>query len=235
MHKAFLTPILLIISYLAVAQEKVFYDVNAQKREVSGVFHSIRVSDGINLYLSQSDTEGVVVSATEVQYRDKIKTVVEDGVLNIDYGNVTGWNWNTRQLKVYVAVKSIKVIRATGGSDVFVQGVLAGEELSMKFSGGSDFKGAVAVTNLTVEQSGGSDVRIKGKAVNVKVEASGGSDFKGYDLLADYAIIQASGGSDADITVTKEIAADATGGSDINYKGKPVIKYQSGSVTGKGK
>jgi hypothetical protein len=74
--------------------------------------------------------------------------------------------------------------------------------------------------------------------VNLRVDGSGGSDFKGSGLAAEYAIIQVSGGSDATLTVTKELAAEATGGSDINYYGNPVIKYKSatggGSVTKKG-
>jgi hypothetical protein len=99
----------------------------------------------------------------------------------------------------------------------------------MDLSGGSDFNGQVTATNLTIDQSGGSDTHIKGKAVNLRVEASGGSDFNGYELTAEYAIFKASGGSDAEITVTKELAAEASGGSDVSYKGSPVIKYKSSS------
>ena len=219
MRKTLITPILLLISYLAVAQEKIIYDANAEKRAVDG-FQSVRVSDGIDLYIVQSNDEGVVVSATEIAQRDKIKTIVENGELKIFFDqNFMGWNWKNRKLKAYVAIKSLKGIKASGGADVIVQGVLSSAQLSMHFSGGSDFNGNVKVTDLTIDQSGGSDVRIKGSAVNVKVEASGGSDFKGLDLTADYAIIQASGGSDAELTVVKEIAAEASGGSDVHYKG----------------
>lgn len=232
MRKTLITPILLLISYLTVAQEKIIYDANAEKRTV-GAFQSVRVSDGIDLYITQSGDEGVVVSATEIAHRDKIKTVVENGELKIYFDqNWMGWNWKNRKLKAYVATKSLKGIKASGGADVIVQGVLSSSQLSMHFSGGSDFNGHVKVTDLTIDQSGGSDVRIKGNAVNVKVEASGGSDFKGYDLTAEYAIIQASGGSDAELTVIKEIAAEASGGSDVNYKGNPVVKYKSASGGG---
>jgi hypothetical protein len=119
-----------------------------------------------------------------------------------------------------------------------VQGELKTDKLNLVLTGGSDFKGQVAVKELTIDQSGGSDVHIKGNAVNVKIDASGGSVFKGFDLVAEYAIVQASGGSDASITVNKEMAAEASGGSDVNYKGNPVIKYKSasggGSVTKRG-
>jgi hypothetical protein len=232
MYKILLTPILLFISLMAFSQEKVIYDANAEKRTVGG-FQSLRVSDGIDVYITQGAEEGVAVSASEIAYRDKIKTVVEKGELKIYFDqDFMGWNWKNRKLKAYVSIKLLNNIRASGGADVIIQGVLKVDKLSMQLSGGSDFAGNVTVTDITIEQSGGSDVRIKGNAVNVKVKASGGSDFKGYDLTAEYAIMQASGGSDAELTVTKEMAAEASGGSDVNYKGNPVIKYKSASGGG---
>ncbi|WP_205510839.1 head GIN domain-containing protein [Longitalea arenae] len=229
MLKALITPILLFINLLALCQEKVIYDANVEKRLVGG-FNSIRVSDGIDLYLSQAAEEGVAVSAAETGDRDRIKTVVEDGELKIYLDK--GWNWRNKRLTAYVAVQSLSKLRATGGADVIVKGKLSFDKLEMSLAGGSDFNGEIAVTDLTVHQSGGSDVHIKGTAVNVRVEASGGSDFSGYSLNADYAILQVSGGSDATITVHKEMAAEASGGSDVHYKGDPVIKYKSASGGG---
>ena len=229
MSKALLTYIILCISYLAIGQDKVIYDANAEKRTVDA-FHTVRVEDGIDLFITQSADAGVVVSANEIEHRNKIKTVVENGVLRIYFDNhMMGWNWKGRKLKAYIAIKALREIRASGGSDVMVTGSLNSENLVLKLSGGSDFNGEVSVTNLTIDQSGGSDTRIRGKAVNVKVEASGGSDFNGFDLTAEYAIIKASGGSDADVTVTKELAAEASGGSDVSFKGNPQVKYRSAS------
>jgi hypothetical protein len=229
MFKRLMTPMLLLINLMALGQEKTFYDANAEKRPVES-FHAIRVSDGIDLYIMQGAEEGVVVSATEIDYRDKMKTVVENGELKIFLG--AGWNWKGKKLKAYVSVKSLDRLRAIGGADIFVQGALKTDKLNLVLTGGSDFTGQVAVTDLTIDQSGGSDVHIKGSAVNVKIDASGGSDFKGFDLIAEYAIVQASGGSDAAITVNKEMAAEASGGSDVNYKGNPVMKYRSASGGG---
>ncbi|OQP52128.1 hypothetical protein A4H97_26245 [Niastella yeongjuensis] len=236
MKKHLLTPILLLINLMAFSQEKTFYEANAEKRTV-GSFQSIRVGDGIDVYLMQGEEEGVVVSATEVAQRDKMRTVVENGELRI-FVSTGGFNWKGRRFKAYVSIKTLNRLRANGGSDIIVQGELKLDKLQLVLSGGSDFTGQVAINDLTVEQSGGSDVHIKGSVVNLRVNASGGSDFKGGDLVAEYAIIDTSGGSDATLTVNKEMAAEASGGSDVNYKGNPVIKYKSasggGSVTKRG-
>jgi len=234
--KHLLTSILLLINLLAIGQEKTYYEPNAEKRTV-GSFHTIKVSDGIDLYIVQGEEEGVVVSATEIAQRDKMKTEVENGELKI-FVSTGGFNWKGRKFKAYVSVKTLNKLRAAGGSDIIVQGALKLDKLQLVLTGGSDFTGQVAVTDLTVDQSGGSDVHIKGTVVNLRVNASGGSDFKGGDLVAEYAIIDTSGGSDATLTVNKEMAAEASGGSDVNYKGNPVIKYKSatggGSVTKRG-
>ena len=94
------------------------------------------------------------------------------------------------------------------------------------------------IRDLSLHQSGGSDVYISGTVASLKVEASGGSDLKGYDLATDFCNVSASGGSDARITVNKELSANASGGSDIYYKGTGVVKEVSSSgsssVTKKG-
>lgn len=229
MSKGLLTCILLFITHLAIGQEKVIYDANAEKRNLEG-FHSVHVSHGIDLFITQSAAEGVAVSAAQTDQRNMIKAEVENGVLKIYFNNENiGWNWRGSHLKAYIAVTTLREIKAAGGSDVMIYGLLNTTDLSLKLSDGSDFNGSVSVTNLTVHQSGGSDVRISGKAVNVRVKARGTSDFNGYDLTAEYAIIKTGSGSDAGLTVTRELAAEASGGSDVNYKGNPVIRYKSSS------
>jgi hypothetical protein len=215
---------------ISYGQDKIIQDQNAEKRSVSG-FHTIKVEDGVDLYLTQDGTEAVAVSASKPEYRDKIKTTVENGVLRIYFDQQSQVNimWRNRQLRAYVSVKTLKALRASGGSDVFIQSGLKAEEFSMRISGGSDFNGSITCTNLEVDASGGSDAKISGKVVNLKISASGGSDFTGYDLIAENVYVSASGGSDARITVTKELGVEASGGSDVDYRGNAVIKYKNSS------
>jgi hypothetical protein len=229
MFKGIIAPILLLINFMAYSQGKVIYDPNVVKRPVES-FQAITVSDGIDLYLSQGGEEVLAVSANEIAHRDKIKTVVENGVLKIFLDQ--GWNWKFKKLRAYVSVKEITKLRASGGSDIVVKDSLKCDKLHIILSGGSDFSGRVTANFFTVEQSGGSDANVSGNVVNAKVGTSGGSDFNGYELIAEYAILQSSGGSDASITVVKEMAATASGGSDVNYKGNPVVKYRSASGGG---
>ena len=217
---------LLVITGLitAASAQRTINDANAQKRNVSG-FHAIEVSGGIDLYLSQGD-EVVAVSAAKDEYRDKIITEVKDGVLKIyfEWKNNVKIDWGNRKMKAYVSFKNLDRLEASGGSDITIDGSIKVTKLEMEISGGSDFDGKVETDDLKIHASGGSDVDISGKAAKLAIEASGGSDFKGYDLASDICNVEASGGSDVHITVNKELSANASGGSDVYYKGTGLIR-----------
>jgi len=217
--------LLLLTGFIVTASaQKTMNDANAQKRNVSG-FHAIEVSGGIDLYLSQGD-EAVAVSASTNEYRDKIITEVVNGVLKIrfEWKNNIKIDWKNRKLKAYVSFKNLDGLEASGGSDISVDGTIKTTKLNMEISGGSDFKGKVESDELKVNASGGSDVSISGKATRLTIDANGGSDFNGYDFASDICNVEASGGSDVEITVNKELSANASGGSDIHYKGTGLIR-----------
>ena len=221
-----------IVVFIGVAcnsqQQKTINDQNAEPRSVKG-FHAIKAEDGIDLYLTQGNEEAVAVSASRIEYRDKIRTVVENGVLRIYYEENFRLGWRDRKLRAYVSFKTLDGLEGSGGADIIVTGVIKSPSLKMDISGGSDFSGTVEVADLIIDQSGGSDVDIKGTASKLTISASGGSDFNGYGLSVEYATVSASGGSDAQITVTKELTADASGGSDIDYKGGAAVKNLNSS------
>ncbi len=225
MKKIFLSLLLLAAATGAVTAQKVINDANAEKRNVTG-FHGVDVGGGIDLYITQGNEEAVAVSASDVKYRDRIRTEVKNGVLKIwyDYNGKFRLEPGPRRMKAYVSCKELDILVGSGGSDVWVEGSIKTGKLDMEISGGSDFHGKIEAKTLKVNASGGSDVNISGSASNLTLEASGGSDFKGYDLSTDTCDIEASGGSDVYITVNKEMTADASGGSDIRYKGAGLIR-----------
>lgn len=207
--------------------QKTIQDANAQQRNLKN-FKAIRVSHGIDLYLTQSSEEAVAVSAANEEYRNKIVTEVEDGVLKIYYEKEeTNWNWgnnwNNKKLKAYVSVKTLEKLHASGGSDVFCEGQITAGVLQLQISGGSDLKGNFSCDQLSVNASGGSDADLKGKTGTLKISASGGSDIDAYALSSEICQVHSSGGSDVNVNVSKSIDAHASGGSDIHYKGAPAV------------
>jgi hypothetical protein len=226
MKKLFLAISAFIFLSTVMAQSKVINDQNAQTRSVKD-FHAIRVSNGIHLFLTQGNEEAVAVSATDPEYRDRIKTEVSNGVLKI-YFDKTGWNsWkdmDRRKLRAYVSCKVLDELKGNSGAQVEVDGSIKSGELAMDFTSGANFKGDVRVTKLRMDQNSGAETNISGTAVTCTIEASSGSSFKGYDFSTDICDASTSSGADLRITVNKELSASASSGGQIHYKGNGVIK-----------
>lgn len=225
---AFVVGCLLAVSVRA--QETVIRDPNAQLRPAKG-YHGIRVSNAIDLYLSQGTEERVVVSAKDPKLRDRIKTEVVDGVLIIKVeGTWKWWRAGNNKIKAYVSYTTLDEITASGSSDVFVDGVISGEKLALTLSGASDFKGAIKVNSLVLDQSGASDSQITGQVSGTAtIKSSGASDVKGYDLVVEECSAHASGASDIRITVNKQLDADCSGASSVYYKGPGALRESHSS------
>lgn len=205
-------------------------NLNAQENKevtITG-FNEVSVSSGIDLYLTQSNSENIRVNA----HPDLLKNVLiekQGNNLVIKYKDNTGLKnlLKGQGTKVYINYKTLQAISASGGSDVVTQNTLKGDKLTLRASGGSDLNLNVTVDDIEIQTSGGSDVDIKGKAINMNAQASGGSDLDALEFIVENARVNASGGSDANVHVTKALEANANGGSDINYKGNPSVKKSS--------
>jgi hypothetical protein len=207
----------------AQAQKTVIHDPNVELRPVKG-YHGIEVSSAINLYLSQGDQETVAISAPDLQLRDRIKTEVVDGILKISLEGKR-WSLGSTKLKAYVSFTTLDKLTASGASDIFVDGVITGDNLFIDLSGASDFKGAINVKEFQLDQSGASDAHITGAVSGTAtIHSSCASDVKGYDLVIQNCEVHASGASDIRLTVNKELSAEVSGASSVYYKGEGTIR-----------
>jgi len=212
-----------VLAFSAAAQISI-NDANAEVRTVKN-FHAIRVSSGIQLTLVQGKEEAVAVSAVSEEYRNNIKTVVEDGVLKIQYDN-KGWKGNRgdKKLKAYVSVINVDDIHVSSGASVKIEGNIKSASLGIDVSSGASFKGDVRADQLVVDQSSGSVVDISGTAGKLKIDGSSGSVFNGYDLEVEDGEADISSGGLIHVTINKELSAEASSGGSISYKGKGVIR-----------
>ena len=206
-----------LLAFTSNAQT-VINDKNVQVRNV-GSFSAIKVSGGIDVYLSQSNEDAVAVSASEEKYRAEIKTEVRNGVLKIYSDSKSFMFSSNRKLRAYVSFKTLESIEGSGASDFIINGTMKGNSVKIQLGGASEMKGNVDFTNAQLDLSGASVMKISGQVQNIKIEASGASDIKNYDLVVDNCIAQISGASDVKITVNKSISARASGASNLDYKG----------------
>lgn len=203
--------------------QTIINDPNVEVRNV-GSFSGVKASDGIDIYLSQSDDYALGVSASDKKYIDGIKTEIKNGVLVISYDGSSFKYNNNRKLRAYISFKNIESLEASGACDYVISGTLIANSLRIKLFGASEVKGAINIENLQIDISGASLAKLNGAAQNLKINASGASDAKNYDLSADNCVADLSGASDVTITVNKSLIAKASGASTLYYKGNPEKK-----------
>jgi hypothetical protein len=212
----------IIVCSPILAQETVINDKNVQARDVTA-FSGIRVSGGIDVYLSQGDAYSLAVSASEEKYRDDIITEVKNGILIISYNNdhFRLKSSGDRKLRAYISFKTLESLEASGACDVIITGTLNANSMLLKLSGACDIKGVVKIDDLTLNLSGASTVKVSGTAQNLNLTASGASDVKNYDFVIQNCVAKLSGASDVSITINNSISGSASGASTLHYEGNP--------------
>ena len=207
--------------------QKTINDPHAEPRNLSG-FHAIRISNAFDVYISQGNEDAVAISASKPEYKARIITKVENGVLIIRFDDDKnfwkGWNSDKQKLKAYISIKKIDRLSVSGACDVFFEEGISAEQLDVSLSGASDLKGKIDAKKLSFDISGASDATISGNAAELSVDASGASDFKGFDLVTNFCTAEASGASSVNITVNKELNAQASGASSVRFKGEGLIR-----------
>lgn len=203
-------------------------EVITEYRTINEPFSAIKATEGLDVYLTQSDTESISVEADE-NLHDIILTEIKNGVLKIHTKENIG---RSTSKKVHISFKNISSITSTSGSDVYSTNTINAERLDLKSTSGSDMKLNVNTAVLNCKSSSGSDIRISGKAIKLIAEATSGSDIKAADLIAESSQVKASSGADITVNTSKDLIAKASSGGDIKYYGNPINVDKSDSASG---
>ena len=226
MKKTFLLLSLFVGLVITSFAQKTINDANAEKRTVSS-FHGIDVATGIELTLTKGTAEEVAVSASEIEFRDKIVTEVVNGILKIHYETKSGAINKTNQskrLKAYVSYKSLDLLHVTTGAEANVDGVIEATTFELKANTGGLVKAEVNIGTLTVDQNTGSKITLTGKVDKLEAEGDTGSKFMGENLTTNTCFVKMSTGAGIHISVDKELNVKADTGGYVKYKGNAGIR-----------
>ena len=203
-------------------------NVESIEREINEDFNEIKVSRGLDVYLTQSDDVSLKVQADE-NLHDIIMTEVENNVLriyadeNIKYAS---------SKKVMVSFKDISKISSSSGSDVYSTNTITTENLEISTSSGSDMELDIDTHVTECSSSSGSDSSLSGKTDKLYADASSGSNIKAGNLKTSTCEARASSGADITVNTAKELYAKASSGGDIKYYGDPDKVSKKDGVSG---
>src|SRR5690554_1041156 len=102
------------------------------ERPIHGSFSKIKVSRGLNVYLTQGEVERLTVEADE-NLHEIITTNIKNNVLYISTTENIG---RSSSKKVLLHFKDLESIKATSGSDVFATNTIKAIHLELETNSG---------------------------------------------------------------------------------------------------
>ena len=202
--------------------------VTDESRNVSESFTAVKASEGLDVYITQGNSAGIVVEADE-NIIDLIRTDIRDGVLRIHTEKPIG---RAKSKKVHVTMPEITKLSASSGADLETKGLINADKLVIDSSSGADIIVMVKASEVECNASSGSDIRVSGTAETLIADANQGSDIRAGDLEVKNCTAEASSGSDITVNASEEINARASGGGDVKYAGNPNVVKKRASFSG---
>ena len=203
-------------------------NVTIEDRNVNDSFTTIKATEGLNVYLTQSDTESITVEADE-NLQELIMTEVENGILKIHTRENIG---RSTSKKVMVNFKDIYSISSTSGSNVYSANTIKAKNLELKSTSGSNMTLEVNTTIINSKSTSGSNLRLSGNTSQIVAEATSGSHLKAGDLNSESSEVKATSGANITINTSRNLVAKATSGGNVKYYGNPENVEKSDNVSG---
>jgi hypothetical protein len=191
-------------------------NVTEEVRQVAD-FNEIKVSRGMNVYITQGSPTRVVVVA-DSNLHEVIQTEVHGDVLKI-YADE-----NIRQAKekkVMVTVEKLSGVEASSGANGYTQSQFSSQLMTLHASSGANLTLDINTLNLNAKASSGANIKLAGLAKDAELGVSSGANLKGSDLKVESGKMTASSGGNVSATVIESLEARASSGGNIVYYGEP--------------
>lgn len=218
-------------------------------------FKTIEASSGVEVRYTQSKATTLKVTTDDADKLKKISTEVNNGVLKITVKPGKG-EQNFKVLRVDVSNPAVNTFKIKSAAKLTVENSSNNDETRIDVSSGAQFKGNVKAKNVQLELNSGSGFQgeinatvlvaslsgaakatVSGNTNEIKLKAHSAAVFKGADLKAKYAIVEAENASKVGVSVSEKLDAKASSVAAIEYYGKPKTvtadKKSLGTITAK--
>jgi hypothetical protein len=192
--------------------------VTTEKREVSGDFKSVSVSNALDLIIEQSDKTEIIVEADD-NLQKEITTNVENGVLVISCkkGNFN----NITSKKITVKMPNIEGLEASSASTINTVSTLKGNNLTLETSSAASINASVEYESIQIDANSASSQTVNGKSLRIETSTSSAGVINAADLLSNEVHASSSSGGSIIVHPIVDLKADASSGGNISYKGTP--------------
>ncbi len=200
----------------------------SENRKVSD-FSRIDISGGFHVILKQDSSLSVKVTADD-NLMKYIKTTVNGSKLRIYTRRSI---CNSGQMTVYVGVRHLEELKASGGIEVESDGKITTQDMHFRLAGATKITMDLNAANVTTSGSGATELNLKGQASSHNIDLSGSGKVNALDFVVGNCEIQTAGVGHSEVNVLHSLSVHSTGASDVKYRGNPSVtsdKVGAGSV-----
>lgn len=188
-------------------------------------YSTMHVSSAFNTYVTFSDTEESIRIEANENIHNRIIVQREGNSLVIKLKKFTSIRGNAI-LNAYIVTKDISNFDISGASKLILENIWNIENGNIELSGDAEFIGEIAANRLNLDTNGASTIDLYGSVVSMHADLSGSSEIKDYDLSVEDLVIDLSGASEAFLSISQTIDIEASGASELNYKGNASIIHK---------
>lgn len=188
-------------------------------------FQKIRVYNAPQIYITQGDSQSVVVESEENMFQALLFHIDPfDQRLFIDFDEtcIDGID----HFKIFITVDTLKEIDLRGGGEVFVEDTMRTDSLAILISGDANATVSKLIANqVHGEITGTGDIRLTtlDTLERLSLNFPGIGSYFGYNAHTRNAYVEVSGGALVQTHVTQTLDVDISGTGNVYYRGNPAI------------
>jgi len=187
-------------------------------REVS-LFHGIDAGGAFKITVKKGDVQSLEIESDD-NLMPLIKSKVKDGILELyTKGSIS----NSSKFNVYIVTSHLDDIDISGACTMESKDRFDEQNMEIEASGASELEFKIKTNRLELDASGASHVYLNGFANSADMEVSGASSVKAYELEINKVEVDCSGAANTYINVKESLNGEASGASNISYKGNPKV------------
>lgn len=183
-------------------------NIVSETREIGG-FGEVAVSGSARVFLTQGDTQSLVVEVDD-NLLEHVRAEVEGSTLHLGFTGTVGGFAPSESLTFHLTVRRIRGLELSGSGSI--------EATDMN------------IPRLAVDVSGSGKVRLTGKLEEQDIRLSGSGTYDGGNAETETISVRVSGSGNATVWATELLEARLSGSGRVSYYGQPRVSQDiSGS------
>lgn len=183
-------------------------------------FDEVSIGGPYHVQIRQGNTYSVKVQGKERDI-NRMEISKRGSELNIEFEDKTIELFDDRDpILILITAPEFSKIDLSGAIKADI-GNISGNNLELGFYGATKAAVNVRTQNLKVDIAGASTTSFRGTTEVLELDASGACKIDANQLKADEVTIETSGVTKADVYAVSTLRADASGASNISYRGNP--------------